>query len=86
MTYVISRAKIRRCGGQIDTSLARRREAARGGGHSSSKYLVVVCRPDNTNYQEEDNRDHNHCGAEYPTEEYYLFNGSLTGLGPILQA
>ena len=31
MTYVISRAKIRRCGGQIDTSLAWRREAA--GGH-----------------------------------------------------
>ena len=28
MTYIISRAKIRRCGGQIDTSLAWQREAA----------------------------------------------------------
>ena len=28
--YIISRAKIRRCGGQIDTSLAWRREAACG--------------------------------------------------------
>jgi hypothetical protein len=30
MTYIISRAKIRRCGGQIDTSLAWRREEAAG--------------------------------------------------------
>jgi hypothetical protein len=49
MTYIISRAKIRRCGGQIDTSLAGRREAASGSHSSKFVTLPILTRLPGTN-------------------------------------